>query len=225
MKRRTFALVASIVMFASPALAGPPLLCFPYEIGTAKSLPWGKDPFQKSSGYDAVKVEEDTLALLKAEKSALVRMETIRRAALYLDKDSGRAGNLALKLLAIAKDAEAAGKPSAAAWFDAGFAGATFTQNGCHIKGLMVTEKGPVGYEEIKKALAITPDDAAMQFGAALVAFDHHREAFKAHMQKALALVEPGSDVARSMETNHALGAKPLKELKAQYAGTDAGKK
>lgn len=225
MKRRTFALVASMVMFASPALAGPPLLCFPYEIGSAKSLPWGSDAFKKHKDYDIAKLEDDTLALLKAEKSALVRMETIRRAALYLDKDSGRAGNFALKLLAIAKDAEAAGKPNAAAWFDAGFAGATFTQNGCHIKGLMVTEKGPVGYEEIKKALAITPDDAAMQFGAALVAFDHNQAAFKTHIQKALTLVEPGSDLARSMETNHALGAKPLKELKAQYAVSDAGKK
>lgn len=225
MKRRVIAMVASMLLVASPAMAGPPLLCFPYQIGTSKSLPWGKDAFAKSSEYDASKVVGDTVDMLKAEKSALVRMETIRRATLYIGEDSGRAGELVTKLLAVAKDAESAGKPDAAAWFNAGFAAATLVQNGRHIKQVALTRDGPVGYEEIKKALAIAPDDAAMQFGAALVAFEKDRESFKAHMKKALGLVEAGSDLAKSMESNHALGNKSLKDLKAQYSVADASPK
>ncbi len=225
MKRRTLALMASMMMLVSPALAGPPLLCFPYEIGKNKSLPWGKEAFQKDKEYEAAKVVEDTLSLLKEEKSALVRMETIRRATLYIGEDAGRSAELVRKLMAVAEEAQKTEKPSAAAWFNAGFAAATLVQNGRHIKEVSLTRDGPVGYVEIKKALAITPDDAAMQFGAALVAFERDRDAMKGHMQKALALVEPGSDLAKSMEGNHALGAKPLKELKAQYAVSDASKK
>jgi hypothetical protein len=38
-----FAVAATVSMLvASPALAGPPLLCFPFDIGAAKSLPMGK---------------------------------------------------------------------------------------------------------------------------------------------------------------------------------------
>jgi hypothetical protein len=29
------------VLLSRPALAGPPLLCFPFDIGTARSLPMG----------------------------------------------------------------------------------------------------------------------------------------------------------------------------------------
>lgn len=221
MKRRTLALVASMMMLASPAMAGPPLLCFPYEIGAAKSLPWGSDAFKKSESYDASKVIDDAMALLKVEKSTLVRMETIRRAALYIGKDSGRAHVLVTRLLDVAKEMEAAGTPNAGAWFDCGFAAATLAQNGCHVKGLPTAEKGAVGSAQIKKALGMTPNDAAMHFGAALVFMEGERDASNKHMKRALELVEAGSDLARSMETNHALGAVPLKELKKRYAVTD----
>lgn len=221
MKRHALALMASMVMLASPVMAGPPLLCFPYEIGSAKSLPWGKDAFKKSESYDASKVIEDAVALLKAEKSTLVRMETIRRATLYIEKDSGRAHVLVTKLHEAAKELEEAGKASAAAWFDCGFAAATLSQSGCHVKGLPMSERGAPGTAQIKKALGMTPNDAAMHFGAALVLMDGDRDASNKHMKRALELVEAGSDLAKSMETNHALGALPLKELKKRYAVND----
>jgi hypothetical protein len=45
MKRQMNALVTSAavlaaIITATPAFAGPPLLCHPFEIGTARSLPW-----------------------------------------------------------------------------------------------------------------------------------------------------------------------------------------
>lgn len=201
------------------------MLCFPYEIGSAKSLPWGKDAFQKAGSYDAGKIVDDTLALLKTERSTLVRMETLRRAAIYIAQNQAKGADLLAKISWIAMDAEAAGKPSAEAWFNAGYLAATLRQNGCDVGWHVGTDKVVDGYAYIKKALALTPDDAAMQFGAALVAFEHDESAFKSHMQKALAGVEPGSDLAKSMETNHALGAQPIKELKAKFEVSDASKK
>ena len=32
---------AAVILTARPALAGPPLLCFPFEIGAARTLPMG----------------------------------------------------------------------------------------------------------------------------------------------------------------------------------------
>src|SRR5678816_4148994 len=87
------------------AMAGPPLLCFPYEIGSATSLPWGKDPFEVKKGYDKSKVVGDTLEILKTEKSVLVRMETLRRAAVDIGDDRAKATELLAKISWMAMDA------------------------------------------------------------------------------------------------------------------------
>src|SRR5207247_1156483 len=117
----------------SPARAGPPLLCFPYQIGQAHSLPWGNDAFAPSKSYDKSKVVPDTLELLKTESSGLVRMETLRRAAIYIGTDSRQATDLLARLSWMAMDSEAIGKPSAHNWFDAGFFAATARQNSADI--------------------------------------------------------------------------------------------
>ena len=41
---RTPVVAAAAILIATPAFAGPPLLCHPFEIGTARSLPWGSAP-------------------------------------------------------------------------------------------------------------------------------------------------------------------------------------
>ena len=43
-----FALFAAV----APVLAGPPLLCHPFDIGDARSLPWGPDWSQGRSEYN-----------------------------------------------------------------------------------------------------------------------------------------------------------------------------
>ena len=40
---RPLLVLALVAFVASPALAGPPLLCFPFNIGPATSLPWEND--------------------------------------------------------------------------------------------------------------------------------------------------------------------------------------
>src|SRR6186997_2537601 len=72
---------------APMTMAGPPLLCHEIQIGDAKSLPWGKDTFDKAKSYDAASVVDDTLKLLDGELPVLARMETIRRAVLYIERD------------------------------------------------------------------------------------------------------------------------------------------
>src|SRR5437868_5038024 len=72
--------------------AGPPLICHPYDIGNAQSLPWGQgrdavgfdNPDPK---YDIKQLSRDTLKILDAGAPVLVRMETMRRAALYGSND------------------------------------------------------------------------------------------------------------------------------------------
>jgi hypothetical protein len=80
----TTALAFTIVCVARPALAGPPLLCEPFAIGSAKSLPMGTGSWRAMDPkYDVTHLVEDTLAILGPSTPIAVRMETLRRAAIY----------------------------------------------------------------------------------------------------------------------------------------------
>jgi hypothetical protein len=86
---------AALLMLARPALAGPPLLCFPFEIGAAKSLPMGTKGWESvDPKYDVSHLVADTLALLAPSTQTLVRMETLRRATVYASKNPKVAGEL-----------------------------------------------------------------------------------------------------------------------------------
>ena len=66
------------------ALAGPPLVCHPFEIGNARSLPWSGSQWRSvDKSYDANRLVEDTRVLLTPQTPVLVRMETLRRATIY----------------------------------------------------------------------------------------------------------------------------------------------
>src|ERR1700687_3695216 len=79
--------------------AGPPLICHPYDIGDAQSLPWGhgRDAVGFDNGdpnYNTKQLSADTLRILDAGGTVLVRMETMRRAALYGANDHAAAAAL-----------------------------------------------------------------------------------------------------------------------------------
>ena len=135
----TFAL-ASLLITAS-AQAGPPLICHPYAIGAAKSLPGGSSGhwlgIEKS--YDRKNLVRDTLALLTPEMPILVRMETLRRATIYATsemrgwgKDAYTAEDrqLSAALLTALRDRTKTESESsrALALFDAGFFAETLRQ-------------------------------------------------------------------------------------------------
>src|ERR1700737_4131334 len=94
--------------------AGPPLICHPYDIGNAQSLPWGqgRDAMgfdNPDPSYDTKQLTRDTLKILDAVAPVLVRMETLRRAALYGSNDHASAA----ALLSALKQRDTVSKPSA----------------------------------------------------------------------------------------------------------------
>jgi hypothetical protein len=118
-----FPAIGSLLFAATTVIAGPPLICHRVDIGNAKSLPW-RDVKDWNGGevrYDVTRLTADTLALLTPATQLNVRMETLRRAAIYSVRKDGLADQLTLQLLARAANSEAEGKPDAMAWFDAGY--------------------------------------------------------------------------------------------------------
>src|SRR5471030_2220606 len=87
------------VLLARPALAGPPLLCFPFDIGSARSLPMGHGGWHATDPtYDVSRLVPDTLALLTPTAPVMVRMETIRRATIYASAHPTLAAQLMTEL-------------------------------------------------------------------------------------------------------------------------------
>ena len=115
---------------AAPVLAGPPLICHPVDIGTARSLPWGQgsgwDAPVKS--YDLSRLTDETLTVLTPDASIPLRRETLRRAAIYAARDGKAAAALLNAVVGRVLNAEAAGRPNAMAWFDAGYLVETYRQ-------------------------------------------------------------------------------------------------
>ena len=167
-----------LVLLALPAMAGPPAVCWQVEIGKAKSLPWGGGEFEKKreKDYDTRCVVEDALKLLAPEMPVLVRMETIRRAALYMERGAASRDALLKALMLRVLDAEALGKPSALAWFDAGYAMGLFR----HFQ-----QFGREGYPWVRKALKIRRTDAEMEYACAILTVTGKKETFLHHLGKA----------------------------------------
>src|SRR5947209_13363725 len=80
-----------------PMQAGPPLICHPYNIGDAKSLPWGANSANWDNpdpNYNVKGLRADTLKLLDDTAPVLVRMESLRRATVYGDQNHREAAQL-----------------------------------------------------------------------------------------------------------------------------------
>ena len=118
-----FAVTAVLCTLPPLALAGPPLICHPIDIGQAKTLPWTSDTWNLSGKetYDISHLIDDTMAVLTPGTPALVRMETLRRATLYAQKDPLVARKLLFKLRSRALESDAQGRADAFAWFDMGY--------------------------------------------------------------------------------------------------------
>ncbi len=167
------------------ALAGPPLICHPYDIGTARSLPWGSDTKRgwdnSDPRYDVRGLSADTLRILDANAPVLVRMETLRRAVIYGEKDHAAASAL-LRTLAQRATEEGA---SALADFDYGYIVATVNQMQWMYKDDIT--RGADGYVFVLKALA-KDDSPEMHYAAAMIVADrqHPRHGdYEEHLRKA----------------------------------------
>lgn len=145
--------------------AGPPLICHPFEIGSAHSLPWGTSTAggwdNPDASYDLHRLQADTLALLNPQTAVLARMETIRRAAIYGVQDAAVMKSLLSSLQG------RTGKSTALALFDYGYMLATLKQIEWRYKQDL--SDGIDGYALVKKALAIEANPE-MHFAAAIIA-------------------------------------------------------
>ena len=120
--------LAAFTALPPPARAGSSLMCPVFDIGDARSLPWGEGQGwnRPRADYARERLIPDTLELLAPKTPVLVRMETLRRANLYtrLFADAGHpevAEALLARLQARALDSEVRGAPDALAYFDAGY--------------------------------------------------------------------------------------------------------
>lgn len=175
------------LVLATPALAGPPLICHSIEIGQARSLPW-TSPGWKLSGtenYDVKNLVPDTLEILNPTTPVLVRMETLRRATLYVQKDPQIARELLARLHARAITAQNAGHPDALALFDVGYLAETYKQ------GLGKDSSNPAtgidGYASVKTAIELRGQDPQMEFAAALITLSGPKDAHHQHVLRATA--------------------------------------
>lgn len=200
------ALAASVLVLSSTtALAGPPLICHPFDIGTARSLPIGPADGGWSAldpTYDRTKLVEDTLALLTPATPVIVRMETLRRAAIYASEDA-TLGDRLLKAVR-ARAASAPGtKPEALALFDAGYLIETYRQMSHRTPALVRLAGDTDGYSLVITAMTQHADDPAMQFAAALITAGPTKSPrHLAHLQKARTSAGKGSLVAKNVQTH-----------------------
>ena len=183
---RILVTLAAVVGFAPAALAGPPLICHPFVTDAAAPLlPWspGRDWHSPDPSYDVASLTADTLQLLSPDAPVLTRMENMRRAAIYADRDPAIAGALLGAVLARTKTAPADPRAAALAWFDAGYLVETYRHldlsyaHGMRRSTARATSMVPPeaaaldGYVLVQKALALTPSaKGEIEFAASLMA-------------------------------------------------------
>jgi len=172
----------SVLVLVTAALAGPPLICHPFDIGKEKSLPWTGTSWNLSGneGYDTSHLAQDTLALLDTKAPVIVRMETLRRATLYAGKDPIAAKELLTRLHSRAN----AKSQDALALFEFGYLVETYNQG---LRKDQNPAAGVDGYDFVKRALAIRSADPEMAFAAALITLGKSQADHEEHVRKAMA--------------------------------------
>lgn len=204
-------LAAGLATTARSALAGPPLLCHPFEIGSAASLPWGSGSgwFDGSPTYRLSGLVGDTEALLGPDTPVVVRMETLRRASIYASHDPKVAAELIERLTTKANNSKAAGRPDALAFMDAAYVAEALRQvvliGGVtgykdRVEGVRDVLRGHDGVQYINASLAAKPGDAGLEFAAALIAADKDRAAYQRHAERARAGASQDALLARNLK-------------------------
>lgn len=192
-------LLAAVLLVPAAAIAGPPLLCHPFDTGGAASLPWGDGWNRIDRGYDTTRLGADTQRLLAIDTPVIARMETLRRAAIYASASGTALRDLEGWLQARVASAKTP-RDRAMALFDAGYFAETLQDiarlqdydmpgigkvDMAAIKAFLAKGDGSV---RIAQALRLRGDDAAMRFAAALVsAADQRKGDYTLHARLARA--------------------------------------
>jgi hypothetical protein len=215
MRNRTRLLFASafvVVLLAGvrPAFAGPPLLCHPFDIGSAPSLPWSgaSSWFDGKGDYRLSNLVADTEALLGPSTPVIVRMETLRRASIYASRDPRIAAALVDRFAAKSEASKAAGRPDALALMDVAYVTEALRQiaqiGGIqgykqHVAAIRRLVSDRDGTRDMAASVAARPDDPAIAFAAALIAADKDRGAYLAHARRAREGAQRDALLARNL--------------------------
>jgi len=187
-----------VLVAAAPALASPPLLCHPFNIENARSLPWsGVTGWRDGrADYNVANLPKDIDSLLTPSTPIIVRMETMRRAAIYASRDLQVASAMVSTYLKRVAASEQKGEGDAMTMLDAAYFVEALRQFSHLGEPPEFRERAPKlaalvastdGYLLVKKSLALRPNDASLEFAAALIASDKSRTAYGEHLQKARA--------------------------------------
>ena len=209
-RNRVLTALALALTVATPALAGPPLLCHPFDIGTAKSLPWdgSRGWSHGRADYPVAQLVADTQAILQPATPVVVRMETLRRAAIYATQDAAVAAALVDRLTTTAR--ATAGTPDVLASLDAAYLIATLDQITMlgqdsqfrdRIAGVKQVLKGRDAAALVMQAVQARPSDVGVAFAAALITLGKDKQAYGAYAARARAGASQDALVARNL--NH----------------------
>jgi hypothetical protein len=200
--------VLALLIVASAAEAGPPLICHPFETGPARLLPWAKAPGWNTPDptYDVRNVTADILRLLSPDAPVLSRMENLRRATIYASQSRDEAFELLTALLGRALSAQASGSRDPMPLFDAAYAIEAFRQSAgiqrwkSHQprEEWLSRELGELtGEPVIERALALAGGNAEMEFAASLM---KRGAAADAHRRRAQAAALADSLLAKNLQ-------------------------
>ena len=157
---------------------------------------------QPRADYDLAHLTADTTALLVPATPVLARMETLRRAAIDASLDKAAAAQLLSRLT------ERARINDAYAWLDAAYLTEAMRQIGRLGQSAAFRDSAPWvaelvrivdGLAMIDKVLLRKPDDAGLEFAAALIHADKNRAAYTQHAQRAQAGAGRDQLVARNV--------------------------
>ena len=207
---RVLTALALTLAVAAPALAGPPLLCHPFDIGSARSLPWdGNASWSQGRGdYPIARLVADTEAILQPGTPVVVRMETLRRAAIYASQDPAVASALVEKLTAKAGKGQTptdALPALDAAYLIEALHQITMLGQSSEFRDRVPGVKRALAEHDaapfVAQAVQARPSDPAVAFAAALITMGKDRQAYGAYATRARAGASQDALIARNI--NH----------------------
>jgi hypothetical protein len=215
-KNRFLSLAATLVAcvaLASPATAGPPLICHPFIADGEMLLPWGQGRgwHTPDSTYDTTRLMEDTLAQLTRDAPVLARMENLRRATIYAASNSAAAVDLLKAVLERTEQSQGNLASQSLTWFDAGYLIESYRQFGPAAIDMLGARAptGPAPHELVASLDGYSLVLKAIELGS--------REA-RADMEFAASLMLRDSAVANAHRTRAEAGAKHGSLLAANLA-------
>jgi hypothetical protein len=141
-----------------------------------------------------------------------IRMETLRRAAIYASANRDVAEQLMTRLADRTRTSSKADAPDVLAILDAAYVIEAFRQISYLTHAPEFSDRAPMlralvgnadGYALIAKSLAARPNDPTLEFAAALIAADRHRAAYQDHARKARAGSTSTKDVLLARNIKH----------------------